>query len=92
MSVDLSVENGLAEIVLNRPDKRNAFNDAMASELNACLERAASRAVRAMMIRGEGKSVCGTVRKKGISGRCVSIRCETGPFPAPLEAPWTKTG
>ena len=31
MSVDLSVENGLAEIVLNRPDKRNAFNDAMAA-------------------------------------------------------------
>src|SRR5208282_3539788 len=28
---------------------------------------------------GAGKSVCGTVRKKGISGRCLPTRCETGP-------------
>ena len=42
--VDLSVENGLAEIVLNRPDKLNALNDAMVAELNGCLERAASGA------------------------------------------------
>jgi len=54
MSVDLSVESGLAEIVLNRPDKMNALNDAMVAELNGCLERAAADGVRAMMIRGEG--------------------------------------
>jgi len=54
MSVDLSVESGLAEIVLNRPDKLNALNDAMVAELNGCLERAATDGVRAMMIRGEG--------------------------------------
>ena len=42
MSVDLSVENGLAEIVLNRPDKMNALNDAMVAELNGALERAAT--------------------------------------------------
>lgn len=54
MSVDLSVENGLAEVVLNRPDKMNALNDAMVEELNAALERAAADGVRAMMIRGEG--------------------------------------
>ena len=54
MSVDLSVESGLAEIVLNRPDQMNALNDAMAAELDGCLERAASQGVRAMMIRGEG--------------------------------------
>ncbi len=54
MSVDLSVENGLAEIVLNRPDKMNALNDAMVAELNGALERAAGQGVRAMMIRGEG--------------------------------------
>ncbi len=54
MSVDLSVEGGLAEIVLNRPDKLNALNDAMVAELTGCLERAAAHGVRAMMIRGEG--------------------------------------
>ena len=58
MSVDLSVENGLAEIVLNRPDKMNALNDAMSAELNSCLDRAASQTVRALLIRGEGPSFC----------------------------------
>jgi 2-(1,2-epoxy-1,2-dihydrophenyl)acetyl-CoA isomerase len=54
MSVDLSVEGGLAEIVLNRPDKMNALNAVMMDELNGALERATSQGVRALMIRGEG--------------------------------------
>ncbi len=54
MSVDLSVEGGLAEIVLNRPEKLNALNDAMVAGLNECLDRAASQAARALLIRGEG--------------------------------------
>ena len=58
MSIELAVENGLAEIVLNRPDKMNALNDAMVAELNECLERAASQGVRALMIRGQGASFC----------------------------------
>ena len=58
MSVDLSVENGLAEIVLNRPDKMNALNDAMVAELNDALDRATSHGVRAMMLRGEGPAFC----------------------------------
>src|SRR5258708_38754157 len=58
MSVDLSVEGGLAEIVLNRPDKMNALNDAMVADLNSCLDRAASQTVRALLIRGEGPAFC----------------------------------
>ena len=58
MSVELTVENDLAEIILNRPDKMNALNDAMVAELNECLERAASQGVRALMIRGQGASFC----------------------------------
>jgi 2-(1,2-epoxy-1,2-dihydrophenyl)acetyl-CoA isomerase len=54
MSVDLLVEGGVAEIVLNRPEKLNALNDAMMGELNGALERATSQGVRALMIRGEG--------------------------------------
>src|SRR5258708_1635500 len=58
MSVDLSVEGGLAEIVLNRPDKMNALNDAMVAELNRCLDRAASQSLRALLLRGEGPAFC----------------------------------
>lgn len=54
MSVDLSIENGVAEIVLNRPAKMNAFDDAMVAEMNARLAEAAKEPVRALLIRGEG--------------------------------------
>jgi enoyl-CoA hydratase/carnithine racemase len=54
MGVKLSIEGGVAEIVLDRPDKMNAINDAMVAELNDCLDRAESQRARAMLIRGEG--------------------------------------
>jgi 2-(1,2-epoxy-1,2-dihydrophenyl)acetyl-CoA isomerase len=54
MSVDLTIENGVAEIVLNRPAKMNAFDDPMVAEMNARLVKAATAGVRAMLIRGEG--------------------------------------
>ena len=43
-------------LTLNRPEKLNAFNDAMASELLAAFETAATDAtVRAIVVRGEGR-------------------------------------
>jgi len=54
MSVDLSIESGVAEIVLNRPAKMNAFDDPMVGEMNARLVKAATAGVRALLIRGEG--------------------------------------
>ncbi len=52
MSVELSLKGALAEIVLNRPDKMNALNDAMVAELNRCLDRAERERARAILIRG----------------------------------------
>lgn len=54
MSVDLSIESGVAEIVLNRPAKMNAFDDPMVAEMNTRLVKAATAGVRALLIRGEG--------------------------------------
>jgi enoyl-CoA hydratase/carnithine racemase len=54
MSVDLAIESGVAEIVLNRPAKMNAFDDAMVAEMNARLAEASKAGVRALLIRGEG--------------------------------------
>jgi len=54
MSVDLAIENGVAEITLNRPAKMNAFDDAMVAEMNARLAEAGRAGVRALLIRGEG--------------------------------------
>lgn len=54
MAIDISIRNDVAEIVLNRPDKMNALNEAMVSELGAVLDRAEQAQVRAMILRGEG--------------------------------------
>ena len=39
--VDLKTEGGIATLTLNRPDKRNAFTDAMRNEFIAALEHVA---------------------------------------------------
>lgn len=52
----LSIDNGVAEITLNRPDSLNAFNDEMVGEMQQALknvERDAS--VRALVVTGAGK-------------------------------------
>ena len=55
-TVDLKVENGVAEITLNRPDRLNAWTDQLGSELrSAILEDAAGDDVRAVLITGAGR-------------------------------------
>src|SRR3984957_1378859 len=54
MSVDLTIEDGVAELVLNRPPKKNPFDEPMVAEMNARLAKAATAGVRALLIRGEG--------------------------------------
>jgi 2-(1,2-epoxy-1,2-dihydrophenyl)acetyl-CoA isomerase len=58
MLIDISFENSVAEIVLNRPDKMNAMTNAMVAELNNALDAAEAARVRAMLIRGEGPAFC----------------------------------
>lgn len=54
-----SVENGVAAIVLNRPDKLNALTAAMLGELRDALTRAEADAdVRAVLVTGAGRGFC----------------------------------
>lgn len=54
-----SVDNAVARITLNRPEKRNALNDALIAEIRQGLERAAAdESVRAIVISGAGKDFC----------------------------------
>lgn len=58
--IELTVDShGVATITLNRPDKRNAMNDAMRAEFVIALERvAADKAIRALVLTGAGKGFC----------------------------------
>lgn len=54
-----SLENGVAEITLNRPESLNAFNDQMAAEMQDALKTAErDPKVRALLLTGAGKGFC----------------------------------
>lgn len=48
----------VSEITLNRPDKLNAFDDAMHAALREALETAAGDGTRAIIITGAGRAFC----------------------------------
>jgi 2-(1,2-epoxy-1,2-dihydrophenyl)acetyl-CoA isomerase len=54
-----SLENGVAEITLNRPDSLNAFNDELAAELQDALKNVERDSnARALVLTGAGKGFC----------------------------------
>jgi enoyl-CoA hydratase/carnithine racemase len=57
--VELAVEDGVAVVTLNRPEVRNAINDALRVEFVSTLEKvAADASIRAMVLTGRGKGFC----------------------------------
>lgn len=57
--IKLQSEQGVATLTLNRPEKRNAISDAMRTELIHALETVAQdRAIKALVLTGEGKGFC----------------------------------
>jgi enoyl-CoA hydratase/carnithine racemase len=57
--VELKVEDQVAIVTLNRPEVRNAINDAMRTEFVATLERInGDAAIRAVVLTGNGKGFC----------------------------------
>lgn len=54
-----TVDNNIATITLNRPDKRNATNPALYEELNAAMSRAlADTKIRVLILTGSGTVFC----------------------------------
>src|SRR5215203_2282655 len=52
-------ESGIATITLNRPEKRNALNDALINSVKDALRRAdADETLRAVVIKGAGRDFC----------------------------------
>jgi methylglutaconyl-CoA hydratase len=58
-TIKVETGSGIASIVLNRPDIRNAFNEVMIAELTDALHQAGKREdIRVIILKGEGKSFC----------------------------------
>ena len=57
-TVRLTIEDGVAELVLDRPDKMNALSAAMFREITESLDAAETSGARALLVRGEGRAFC----------------------------------
>jgi methylglutaconyl-CoA hydratase len=58
-TIEVALRNAVAVVTLNRPEVRNAFNEALIAELTAALRAlAADETVRAVVLLGAGESFC----------------------------------
>jgi methylglutaconyl-CoA hydratase len=59
VTLDITRDGAVARVYLNRPDVRNAFNDAVIAELTAAFrELGADPSLRAIVLGGHGKAFC----------------------------------
>ncbi|AIY01910.1 hypothetical protein ART_2311 [Arthrobacter sp. PAMC 25486] len=70
--IELFIAHGVAEIVLNAPHKLNSLNEDGLRELSAVYDEAAAEvaagAVRALVLRGEGRAFCAGRDIAGVDG------------------------
>ena len=57
-TIEVERANGIAEIILNRPDKRNALTYEMIDELCAALKEIAALEDAVLILRANGSSFC----------------------------------
>lgn len=68
-NVDYTVAEGRAEVVLDRPDKLNAFDSAMIDEINVALDRAQNDDdVYVVLLTGNGRGFCSGADVGGFGG------------------------
>lgn len=57
--IEISLQDGIATLALNRPDKLNAMNDGLRAEFIEAMEWAAAETqVRALIVTGKGRAFC----------------------------------
>lgn len=67
--IDLTIADGVAQIVLNAPEKLNALDAAALAELSRAYEQAEAAQVRALVLRGEGRAFCAGRDISGVDPR-----------------------
>jgi 2-(1,2-epoxy-1,2-dihydrophenyl)acetyl-CoA isomerase len=93
----LTIDDGVAVVTLDRPDKLNALDEAALDELSAAYDEAATAGVRALVLRGEGRAFCAGRDIAGVDprdddvlgflgGRVEPLLKKMSAFPAPTFA------
>lgn len=86
--IELSLANGIAEIVLNYPDKLNSLNEDALAQLDKAYDDAAAAAsrgeVRALLLRGEGRAFCAGRDISGVTPETDDAQAYLGGLVEPL--------
>ncbi len=56
--IDLTIDDGVARVVLDNPSKLNALDETALRDLGAAYAEAEASGVRALVLRGEGRAFC----------------------------------
>lgn len=94
---NLTIDDGVAVVTLDRPDKLNALDESALDELDAAYDEAAAAGVRALVLRGEGRAFCAGRDIAGVDprdddvlgflgGRVEPLLKKMSAFPAPTFA------
>lgn len=95
--INLTIEDDVAHVALNAPEKRNALDERALAELGAAYDEAAAAGVRALVLRGEGAGFCAGRDISGVdpttddvtgylSGLVTPLLKKMSAFPAPTFA------
>src|SRR3546814_11035397 len=57
-NIEFSLNEGIARVTLNRPDKLNSFNVAMHTELADALDKVQAQGARVLVLTGNGRGFC----------------------------------
>jgi enoyl-CoA hydratase/carnithine racemase len=82
--IRLTIEDDLAEIVLDAPDRVNALGPDDLRELGAAYAQAESVGVRALLLRGEGRAFCAGRDISGVDPRTDDVMGYLGDLVGPL--------
>ncbi|CAN5363997.1 enoyl-CoA hydratase [soil metagenome] len=78
------IENDVAEIVLDAPERLNALGPADIAELDAAYAEAEAAGVRALVLRGEGRAFCAGRDISGVDPRTDDVLGYLGGLVTPL--------
>jgi enoyl-CoA hydratase/carnithine racemase len=79
-----TVTDGVAEIVLDAPDRLNSLNPGDIAELDAAYAAAEAAGVRALVLRGEGRAFCAGRDISGVDPRTDDVLGYLGGLVTPL--------
>jgi len=84
MTIHTTIADGVAEIVLEAPDRLNALNPDDIAELDAAYAAAEKAGVRALVLRGEGRAFCAGRDISGVDPRTDDVDGYLGGLVTPL--------